>query len=43
MDDKNKTFEIPEAQFVSFTNEDIITESAGTDGWDKDNNTEVWG
>ncbi len=43
MDDKKKTFVIPEAQIVPFTNEDIITESAGTEGWGSDNNVEVWG
>ena len=44
MDDKKKKkYVIPEAEIVDFTNEDIITSSAGTDGWIGDNNTEVWG
>ena len=43
MDDKKKTFVIPEAEIVSFETEDIITESAGTTGWGSDNNVEVWG
>lgn len=43
MDDKKKSFVVPEAEIVSFESEDIITESAGLDGWGFDNNTEVWG
>ena len=43
MDDKKKTFVIPEAEIMPFSNEDIITESAGLLGWDDDDNTEVWG
>ena len=43
MDDKKKTFVIPEAEIMPFSNEDIITGSAGLDGWDLDDNTEVWG
>ena len=42
MDEKmKKTFVIPEATVVSFSNEDIITESANE--WATDNNTEFWG
>ena len=43
MDEKKKEFVAPEAEVVPFTNEDIITESAGLTGWGSDNNTEVWG
>ena len=45
MDDKKKTFVIPEAEVVILLDieTNIIAASAGTDGWDDDNNTEVWG
>ena len=45
MDDKKnkKKFANPEAEIVAFNQEDIITESAGTNGWENDDNTEVWG
>lgn len=45
MDNKKnkKKFATPEAEVVSFETEDIITGSAGTDGWGSDNNVEVWG
>lgn len=43
MDEKKKEFVAPEAEVVNFTNEDIITISAGNNGWGGDNNTEVWG
>ena len=43
MNEKKKEFLIPKAEMVTLYQEDIITESAGVDGWIKDNNTEVWG
>jgi len=43
MDDKKKEFITPEAEIVAFSQKDIIAESAGVDGWDSDDNTEVWG
>ena len=43
MDEKKKEFVAPEAEVVNFTSEDIITISAGNNGWGGDNNTEVWG
>ena len=43
MNDKKKTFLVPEAEIVTFNQEDIIAESAGTNGWENDDNTEVWG
>ena len=42
-DKKKKKFIIPEAEVIPFSNEDIITESAGVDGWNFDDNVEVWG
>lgn len=41
MDDKK--FVVPEAEIVNYSAEDIITISAGVNGWDNDDNTEVWG
>ena len=43
MDKKKKEFVTPEAEIVAFDQEDIITESAGLNGWSLDDNTEVWG
>ena len=50
MDDKKKRFVIPNAEVVSFANEDIITLSGATQEavdangiWGNDDNTEVWG
>ena len=43
MDDKKKTFFIPEAEIVCLMKEDIITDSAGTRGWSEDDNVEDWG
>ena len=43
MDDKKKKkFIIPSAEIVNFEKEDIITVSAGVNGWDDDNNVEDW-
>lgn len=41
MDDKK--FVVPEAEILDFAAEDIITESAGVNGWEYDDNVEVWG
>ena len=43
MDEKKKEFIVPKAEIVSFECEDIITDSAGLNGWGDDDNTEVWG
>lgn len=44
MDDKKKRFVIPEAELVSFTNNDIITLSGDVQGayWGEDDNGEDW-
>lgn len=41
--DEKKKFVIPEAEVTVFADADIITVSAGLNGWDADDNTEVWG
>ena len=43
-DKKKKPFIEPEAEIVSFTDEDIITISVldGTAGWDNDGDQEGW-
>ena len=43
MDEMKKEFLVPEAEVVVFVDSDIITVSAGLDGWVNDDNTEVWG
>ena len=44
MDDKKKTFVIPEAEIIElFGAIDTIGESAGVNGWDDDDNVEKWG
>lgn len=40
---EKKKYVIPEAEITVFTNDDIITVSAGLNGWENDDNTEVWG
>ena len=45
MDDKKKKYVIPEAEFVDFANDDIITWSgldANNNDWVGDDNTEDW-
>ena len=45
MDDKKKTFVIPEAEIVTLFDieTDNITASAGVENWDGDDNVEQWG
>ena len=45
MDDKKKTFAIPEAEVIILSDieTDNIVQSAGVDGWSGDDNVETWG